>query len=202
MNDGGGTKIRILDSSEKLFGLKGFDGVSLRDITADAGVNLASINYHFQTKEALIDAVIARRIEPVNKRRYEMLEAAGPEPTVEQILEAFLLPAIELKATAPLGPLMGRVMTNPDLFVDRIFNVYLAPLAERFRAALAKALPHLSPEEVVWRLHFTIGIMSHQLLWGGIIERISNGLCSTKDREALIRRIVRFAAAGFRSNEN
>jgi AcrR family transcriptional regulator len=201
MNDGGGTKNRILDSSEKLFGLRGFEGVSLRDITTDAGVNLASINYHFQTKEALIDAVIARRIEPVNQRRYELLEALGPEPTVEQIVESFLRPALEKLGTANLGSLMGRVMANPDLFVDRIFKVHFAPLADRFISALSKALPDLPLTEVIWRFHFMIGIMSHQLLWGGVIERISNGLCSMKDREALLQRTVQFAAAGFKSNE-
>lgn len=202
MNDGGGTKIRILDSSEKLFGLKGFEGVSLRDITADAGVNLAAINYHFQTKEALIDAVISRRIEPVNRRRLEMLEAAGPEPNLNQILEAFLRPPMELETTVPLGALIGRVMSNPDLFIDRIFKVHLAAVGERFVAALGRVLPHLPLEEVVWRFQFTVGIMSHQLLWGTAIDRISGGLCSTKDREALLQRIIRFASAGFKSNEN
>lgn len=202
MNDGSGTKIRILDSSEKLFGLKGFEGVSLRDITADAGVNLAAINYHFQTKEALVDAVIARRIEPVNRRRIEMLEALSPEPTVDQILEAFLRPVLEMESKVPLGMLMGRVMTNPDIFVDRIFKVHLAPLSERFTNALSRALPSLPMEEIAWRFHFTVGIMSHSLLWGGVIERISNGLCSIKDREALLRRTVRFAAAGFKSIES
>jgi hypothetical protein len=85
--------------------------------------------------------------------------------------------------------------------VDRIFKVHFAPLSERFIQALGKALPRLEATEIVWRFHYTIGIMSHQLLWGGVIERISNGLCSMKDREALLQRTVRFAAAGFKSNE-
>ena len=62
------TKTRILDAAEKLFGKSGFDATSLRDITAEADVNLAAVNYHFQSKESLIDAVIARRIEPVNQK--------------------------------------------------------------------------------------------------------------------------------------
>ncbi len=89
------TKTRILDTAEKLFGENGFDATSLRDITAQADVNLAAVNYHFQSKDSLIDAVIARRIEPVNRRRLEMLEAAGPNPTIEQIVEAFLAPLTE-----------------------------------------------------------------------------------------------------------
>ena len=76
------TKTKILDAAEKLFGNKGFDATSLRDITAGADVNLAAVNYHFQTKESLIDAVIARRLEPVNRRRLEMLAAAGAKVAV------------------------------------------------------------------------------------------------------------------------
>lgn len=88
------TKARILDAAEKLFGKNGFDATSLRDITAEAQVNLAAVNYHFQSKDSLIDAVMARLIEPMSRRRMEMLDAAGPNPTVEQILEAFLLPLL------------------------------------------------------------------------------------------------------------
>src|ERR1700681_651962 len=89
------TKTRILDVAEKLFGESGFDATSLRDITAAAHVNLAALNYHFQSKESLIDAVIERRFEPVNQRRLEMLAAAGPNPSVEQIVEAFVGPLFE-----------------------------------------------------------------------------------------------------------
>src|SRR5579871_4179574 len=89
------TKSKILDAAEKLFGIKGFEATSLRGITAEADVNLAAVNYHFQSKDSLIDAVIARRLEPVNRRRLEMLAAAGPNATVEQLVEAFVLPVVQ-----------------------------------------------------------------------------------------------------------
>ena len=79
------TKVRILDAAERLFAEQGLD-VSIRAITDEAGVNLAAVNYHFQSKVALVDAVIARRFEPVTKRRFEMLDqleaqhGAGPLP--------------------------------------------------------------------------------------------------------------------------
>ena len=47
------TKDRILDAAERLFAHKGIEATSLRNITAEAGVNLAAVNYHFQSKEAL-----------------------------------------------------------------------------------------------------------------------------------------------------
>src|SRR5271166_6534149 len=86
------TKTRILDAAEKLFGEKGFDATSLRDITTEADVNLAAVNYHFQSKESLIEAVILRGAGPVNDRRLAMLEATGPKASVEQIVEAFVGP--------------------------------------------------------------------------------------------------------------
>src|ERR1700688_243243 len=89
------TKTRILDAAEKLFGQNGFDATSLRDITTEADVNLAAVNYHFQSKESLVEATILRCSSPVNDRRLAMLDAAGPKPTVEQILEAFVGPVLE-----------------------------------------------------------------------------------------------------------
>src|ERR1041385_2649846 len=121
MNERVDTKSRILDSAEKLFGMNGFDGTSLRDITAAADVNLAAIHYHFQSKDSLIDAIVARRIEPVNKKRFELLDAAGPNPSLEQILRAFMAPVMQVKADAVV-PLIGRILSNPELFVERVFH--------------------------------------------------------------------------------
>src|SRR5579864_2147439 len=105
------TKTRLLDAAEKLFGQNGFDATSLRDITAEAQVNLAAVNYHFQSKESLIEAVIARRMEPIGRRRIQMLDAAGPDATLEQILTAFLAPVFEFKVESVV-PLMGRIMSE------------------------------------------------------------------------------------------
>src|ERR1700689_2214812 len=113
MNDRPDTKTRILDAAEKLFGENGFDATSLRDITTEADVNLAAVNYHFQSKDSLIEAVIQRSAAPVNDRRIAMLEAAGPKPTVEQIVEAFIGPALE-HDFQPMAPLMARVLSSPE----------------------------------------------------------------------------------------
>jgi len=198
MNEKVDTKSRILDSAEKLFGMNGFDGTSLRDITTAADVNLAAINYHFQSKDSLIDAIVARRIEPVNKKRLELLNAAGPNPTIEQILTAFLGPVMQVKADAVV-PLIGRILSNPELFVERVFHKHLAPVSQRFVEALSKALPDLPPSELLWRLHFSVGVMTHTMLWGRIFPKITNGVCDISDREALVDRAVRFVAAGFRA---
>jgi AcrR family transcriptional regulator len=198
MSDKVDTKGRILDSAEKLFGMNGFEGTSLRDITTAAEVNLAAINYHFQSKDSLIDAIVARRIQPVNKKRFELLDAAGPNATVEQILVAFMAPVMQVKADA-IVPLIGRILSNPEVFVERVFHKHLAPVSQRFVEALSKALPELPPSEILWRLHFAVAVLTHTMLWGRIYPRITNGVCDISDREALVDRAVRFVAAGFRA---
>src|SRR5579862_9280642 len=142
------TKSRILDSAEKLFGMNGFEATSLRDITAEAQVNLAAVNYHFQSKDSLIDAVIVRRIEPVNNRRLEMLADAGPNPSLEQILTAFMAPALELQLET-VTPLMGRILSDPNQFIERVFKKHLKPMVKRFSEALGHALPDLPAAERV-----------------------------------------------------
>jgi AcrR family transcriptional regulator len=193
------TKERILDAAEKLFGQNGFEGTSLRDITAEAGVNLAAVNYHFQTKDSLIDAAIARRIEPVNCRRMEMLEAAGPNPTLEQILIAFLQPVLDKHLSATMG-LMGQILATPDMFITRLFKKHLVVVSHRFADALAGALPDLSRTDLLWRLSFTGGAIGHVLSRGHLMSEITDGLCDPTDRPAILARLVTFAAAGFRAD--
>ena len=178
--------------------MNGFDATSLRDITTAADVNLAAINYHFQSKDCLIDAIVARRIEPVNRKRLQLLDAAGPNPPVEDIMTAFMAPVMQVKVDA-LVPLIGRILSNPEVFVERVFHKHLAPVSQRYVEALSKALPDLPPSEILWRLHFSVGVMTHTMLWGRIYPKITNGVCDISDREALVDRTVRFVAAGFRA---
>ena len=74
------TRTRILDAAEELFMQHGFEGTSMRALTTRAGVNLAAVNYHFGSKDALIEAVFRRRLDPVNLARMaevEKLEGNG-----------------------------------------------------------------------------------------------------------------------------
>jgi AcrR family transcriptional regulator len=200
MNGRADTKGRILDSAEKLFGMNGFEQTSLRDITADADVNLAAVNYHFHSKDSLIDAVIARRIEPVNDRRLELLEASGPNPTLEQILEAFVGPVLERDPT-PISPLLGRILTTPDQFIARVFRKHLAEVVQKFAGAVSKVLPDLSAGERMWRFYFTAGAMANVLTWARLLPEMTGGQCDPTDRKAVTAALVRFAAAGFRASE-
>ena len=198
MNASPDTKTKILDTAERLFGERGFEATSLRDITAEAQVNLAAVNYHFHSKDSLLDAVIARRVEPVNRKRLEMLDAAGPDPTVEQILTAFLEPALDMKLECAV-PLVGRILSNPNLFLDRVYKRHFVAIAERFRSELRRALPGSSLEDVLWGQLFTIGSMTQLMALSRILPEITNGVCDMTDRAAVVARVVRFVSAGFRA---
>jgi AcrR family transcriptional regulator len=189
------TKTRILNAAEKLFGLNGFDATSLRDITAEAQVNLAAVNYHFQSKDSLIDAIIERRLGPVNRRRLGMLDAAGPSPSVEQIVNAFLSPLLMMEVLTA-GPFVGRVFSNPSLFVERVYKKHLIEVVKRFTDAIGAALPELSPEECFWRLQFMGGSMSHVLVLSQVMPLMSG---QPFDRAAVMERLVPFLAAGLRA---
>jgi AcrR family transcriptional regulator len=193
------TKTKILDAAVKLFGEKGFDATSLRDITTEADVNLAAVNYHFQSKESLIEATLMRAAGPINERRLAMLEAAGPKATIEQILEAFIGPGLE-QNFEPIAPLMARVLASPEI-MQRVFKVHMEALSRRFAEAVAVALPDLSPAERLWRLHFTAGAMAHTVTRAPMMRDMFGGVLDLKDRKLLIARLVKFAAAGFRAPE-
>ncbi len=199
MTDRPDTKTRILDAAEKLFGENGFDATSLRDITTEADVNLAAVNYHFQTKDSLIEAVILRGAAPVNDRRLAMLDAAGPKATIEQVIEAFVGPVLE-QNFEPMAPLMSRVLASPEV-MERVFKQHMDKLSRRFADSAAAALPKVSRTELMWRLHFTAGAMAHTVTRGPVLRDLFGGVLDFKDRQQLIARLVRFAAAGFRAPE-
>jgi AcrR family transcriptional regulator len=200
MND---TKARILDAAERLIAEHGLD-VSLRAITTKARVNLASVNYHFQSKDALIDAVIARRIEPVNERRIEMLEELErihPEGSLplEGVLNAFLAPVMQLAAGEHIRVLIGRMLSSPDQFMKRVFKRHLAKVVERFGVAFERALPGLPIEEKAWCTLFTVGGMVHLMAWSRMLPVLSHGAVEGSDPKAMTEHLVQFAAAGFRA---
>lgn len=203
------TKTRILDAAERLFAERGFAATSLRAITAEAGVNLAAVNYHFHSKEALLHAVFARRLGPLSQRRLQMLDEAETRvgrrpPPLEHILEAFAAPTLRLRAElaqsgASFQRLMGRLVSEPGEHVQTIFRDQFAETSVRFQAALAKALPKLPPVDLLWRIHFTIGAMAFTMAGTHILKVLAGDRCDPSDVEGTIRRLVTFLAAGLRA---
>lgn len=203
------TKDRILDAAERLFAEHGFDGVSLRTIIGEAGVNLAAVHYHFHSKAALLDAVFARRVAPLNVERLALLDAceaeAGGNPVpVEKLLEALLLPVLHLvRDPSRNGPtfcrLMGRLHAETSTHMAEVFKKHLADFAQRLLAALRRSLPELPPAEIFWRMHFTFGAVAHTFRGSPVSAVLSGGVIDPSDVEGGLPRLIAFLAAGLRA---
>ncbi len=208
MADPKDTKEKILDSAEELFTERGFGATSMRGITSAADVNLAAVHYHFGSKEALIEAVLARRVAPLNAERLarlDIVERSGSvsDERLKRILEAFVGPAIRLSADPVCGDrvmrLVGHALGQPhgpmrDRFTEMFREVFV-----RFSAALHDALPDLPRGDLAWRFLFTVGAMAHTMALSHDIERMSGGACDPSDVDAVIQRLVEFVSAGMRT---
>jgi AcrR family transcriptional regulator len=202
------TKERILDAAEELFSARGYYGVSLREITQAAGVELALANYHFGPKEELFRHVIARRVDEHCSgviAALDRAQAAAPNgiATVEAIVRAFCSYTFEKTATGGPGwkryfQLLARSATSP------VYEPVLEPMnkpygviVRRYVDAFAAALPAMAPADRYTAFYLLQAIVARLLAETGILDRQSQGLCQARDFEAHLDRVVPFAAAGF-----
>jgi AcrR family transcriptional regulator len=195
------TEQRILDAAEGLFAQHGFAGTSLRMITTQAGVNLAAVNYHFGSKEALLRATLDRIVGPVNRERLAMLEraeaAAGNNPpSIEAVLEAFIAPDLRMMRDlgdrgALLFRFLGRSHTEPSELVQSLIRAQFTALAQQFLNALQRALPQLPKHELYWRLHCVVGVITYLMA-----DTASLGMLDRTDVDGTVARLVAFLAPG------
>jgi len=198
------TKTRIMDVAEGLFAEKGYATTSLRDITGEAGTNLASVNYHFQSKEGLLSAILERFVGPVNRERLERLdalEADGPATDLELLLRAFLAPAFTRWSEAGAEGtrfmrLAGRMHSETDEQLQGIFLGQFEEVARRYGRAFRRALPHLEEKAVQLRTHFLVGSMAHTLLWCQNMPGPPFGRRKAVPPDEALEGLIRFAAAG------
>ncbi|HEX3532421.1 MAG TPA: TetR family transcriptional regulator [Thermoanaerobaculia bacterium] len=200
------TRESLLDAAESLFSEHGLAAASLRAITQQAGVNLAAVSYHFGSKEGLVRAVFSRRLKPLNDERKEMLEACDLTAAdgLEQVLRAFLVPAVRMIRDAPegvhgFGRLMGRVFSEPNEEVRKVVFAEFKETVDRFMAAFRVLLPHLSPEELTWRFHFVAGSMAHTIGCGQMLEELSGGVCRFANVDDALAYLESFLSAGLRA---
>jgi AcrR family transcriptional regulator len=194
------TKDRILAAAETLFAQRGFDGASLRQLTAAAGVNLAAVNYHFGSKERLVEEVFRRRLDTLNQNRLTALaRVAGRETTtLEDVLDAFIRPALEMNQDDN-GPLFMRVLARAFAEHDDHLRQFLSDnyghVVRQFTAEFAHLLPHLSKAELYWRIDLVTGALTHAMSGFGMIQR-KGDVSESAHREQTVAHLVRFAAAG------
>jgi len=203
------TRVRILDAAELLFTEQGFEATTLRQITAAAAVNLAAVNYHFGSKEALIREVFRRRLTWLNQQRLKELdrleaEAGGAPLKPSRILEVFFGVALNMAADREGGGrtfmrLLGRTYTKPSEFVRGFLAEEYAAVVARFKAALIRALPDVPAEEILWRFHFMLGAVSYAISGTDALHVVAEGALDDGDGEALNARLMSFMLGGLRA---
>jgi len=199
------TKTAIMDAAEQLFAARGFKSTSLRAITSAANANLGAVNYHFESKDALILAVLSRRMRPLNEQSAALLrqlETAPHPPGVEAILDALFRPAVELiamrsKTGRNFLRLIGFTFSEPGDYLKPLIQEQLSGKLHQFHQALRRALPSLSEEDVFWKMHLSYGAFLHTVSNPHLLQLISGGICKVADSETTLRHIVTFCSAGF-----
>jgi len=201
------TRTRILDAAEELFMQHGFEATSMRLLTAKAEANLAAVNYHFGSKDALIEAVFRRRLDPMNSGRIAELDrlekdSGGRPLTAEQIIRAFVGASLRMIEDAKSGGrnfirLLGRTYTDPQKHIRSLIGQLYAPAMSRFKTAFERALPQMPGDELVWRMHFMFGTLAYTLAATDTVQLIAG--CKPEDRydaRLLEARLTSFLQAG------
>lgn len=198
------TRQRILGAAEELFARHGFAGASLRQVTASAKVNLAAVNYHFGSKENLIEEVFRRRLDELNARRTELLAQCRERADLglEDVLDAFVRPALELSLSDAGGAAFVRVLARAYAEHDERLRRFLSDnyghVLKEFAAVFARLLPQLDKEELYWRLDIVSGALTYAMADFGVLKRRGD-VSEQEHRERTASHLIRFAAAGLRA---
>ena len=199
------TTEQILDAAEHLFARHGFYGVTLKDVAVRVGVHHTLLNYYFNDKAALFEAVFARRAAISSSRRMQALDRyeaeCGGRPTVEGAVHAFLDTDLELyieggEAWKNYGALGAQVSNTPDWGAD-LMSRHFDPVVMRLIGLLRRAMPECPAEDIFWGYNFVTGALLLTLARTGRIDKLSGGLCHSDDFAAVKDRMARFMAAGF-----
>ncbi len=198
------TKDRILGAAEELFAMNGFAGTSLRQVTSRADVNIAAVNYHFGSKENLVNEVFRRRMDEMTAQRLDKLaKALQKHPgQLEPILAAFVEPALALAQDRHGGGAFVRVIARAYAEKNDNLRQFLSDhyghVLREFGKAIALCIPGLSKEELYWRLDFVSGALTYAMADFGLIKRPA-GVTEAAHREHAAKELIRFAAAGLQA---
>jgi AcrR family transcriptional regulator len=203
------TRERILDAAEQLFAERGFYGVSVRDVTGMAGVDVALASYHFGNKQGLLEAVFLRRAEDLNAERSARLDAVlaaakgRRTPRLEDVIDAFTHPLLDRSTRGSSGwksyfALIAEVNNSPE-FGQVLMTRFFDPVVEKFIEAIRLALPDCDDRDLYWAYHFLSGALTLTFAETGRIDKLSGGACRSSDLDSVHERLVPYCAAGFRA---
>jgi AcrR family transcriptional regulator len=205
-SDADSSREKLIASAERLFADRGFDGVSVRDIANDAGVNSALVGYSFGSKEGLLSEVYTRHCEPLKRERARLLEEyskAPKGPALEQVIEAFIRPSLEVtrdkNGRTAFTRLRAVLSAENSALLEKLVAENFDQSSRMFVGALCKCLPELTREDILWRFHFLLGAIYYTGAGPNRIKSLSEGRCDPSDPAATCRHLIPFLAAGFRA---
>ena len=199
------TTEQILDAAEYLFSRHGLYGVTLKDVAKRVGVHHTLLNYYFDDKQKLFDAVFSRRAAVTNERRMKALDdyerANAGNLTVEGALHTFLDTDLDLyinggEGWRNYGALASQVANTPQWGAE-MMDEHFDPVVLRLIDIINRALPEADKVDVFWGYHFVTGALMLTLARTGRIDKLSGGLCNSEDFVAVKERMATFMAAGF-----
>ena len=201
------TKERILDAAETLFAQHGFAGTSLRQVTSRADVNIAAVNYHFGSKENLVNEVFRRRMDEMSAQRLSRLQEAVKAEgggDLDAILAAFVEPPLAMAQDHHGGGafirVIARAYAEKNDGLRRFLSEQYGHVLREFAKAISACMPGLSKEELYWRLDFLAGALTYAMADFGLIKR-PHGVTETEHRRRAAQELIRFAAAGFKAGK-
>ena len=178
-------------------------------ITSAANANLAAVNYHFGSKDALVQAVFRRRLTALNQERLAELdrlegEAGGTPLRPSGIVEAFFGTALRMAADTEHGGrsfmrLLARTYNEPNAFVRQFLAEEYAEVMDRFLGALFVSLPEVPRAEILWRFHFMTGAMAFAISGLGGLYELADLSATDDDPQRLLPRLMSFLLGGLRA---
>lgn len=198
--NGDNTRTAILDAAENLFAAASFDIVSMRDVAAKAKVPLGLINYHFQSKEKLFEAIIARRSDELNVRRREAFATLDGKPDLRQVLDVFLRPYLELMLEGGPGwRAYGRLLaqTGQSDRWTRLITRHFKETQDIILSALIEAEPRLTREAAARGYVHLVSIMFGIFAANDLLSVISKRAYGSRDLERAYAYALPFLTGAF-----
>ena len=201
------TKQKILGAAGKVFARGGYRAMTLRQVTHEAKVNLAAVNYHFGSKLNLMRALLRDRFEPINQQRHllldQQIEAHAPDPVpLSVIYDTLFRPLFTDISSASdddanLVQIIGRALTEPAEFMRGLHKEFFADLSKRFMNEIQRSCPELSTEQIQYRFFLSVSTMIGIVIEQVRLETISDGKLDGKNLDIILNELTTFVVAGF-----
>ncbi|GEM_PF-336605 len=206
----GSARTRILDAAERIFAEQGVDAASLRRITREAEANIAGVHYYFGSKDGLVLEVYRRLIRPVNEKRLALLsearaKAADAPLPLEELVKIFFVPPLlicfqEHCARPYLPRLIGRMFSDAPELIRKLIDEEFAEMKNRFLQEFDLSLGGRPRQELIWKLHFIVGILVNTMLATDFPPLSLLGYHPAEKSEESLRQILSFALAGLKQD--